>query len=100
LILAAWPLSAEEALAWGVVNKLCEAGKVREDTLEAARRIASHAPLSVRQAKQAIREGLQMDLSSAMRLEVEAYSRLVGTQNRREGLRAFNEKRQPKFKGR
>jgi 1,4-dihydroxy-2-naphthoyl-CoA synthase len=35
-----------------------------------------------------------------MRLEVEAYSRLVGTQNRREGLRAFNEKRQPKFKGR
>jgi len=100
LILAARPFSAEEALAWGVVNKLCEAGKVREDTLEAARRIASHAPLSVRQAKHAIRQGLQMDLASAMRLEVEAYSRLVGTEDRREGLRAFNEKRQPKFKGR
>ncbi len=62
LILAARPFSAEEALAWGVVNKLCEAGKVLEDTLEVAGRIASHAPLSVRQAKQAIRHGLQMDL--------------------------------------
>jgi len=100
LILAARPFSAEEALAWGVVNKLCEAGKVLEHTLEVAGRIASHAPLSVRQAKDAIRRGLQMDLPSAMRLEVEAYNRLVGTEDRREGLSAFNEKRKPKFKGR
>jgi len=100
LILAARPFSAEEALAWGVVNKLCEAGKVLEHTLEVAGRIASHAPLSVRQAKHAIRRGLQMDLPSAMRLEVETYNRLVGTEDRREGIRAFNEKRKPKFKGR
>jgi enoyl-CoA hydratase/carnithine racemase len=99
LILAARPFSAEEALAWGVVNKLCEPGKVLEDTLEMAGRIASLAPLSVRQAKNAIRQGLQMDLPSAMRLEVEGYNRLVGTEDRREGLRAFNEKRKPKFKG-
>ena len=100
LIFAARPFSAEEALAWGVVNELCEAGKVLEHTLEVAGRIASHAPLSVRQAKDAIRRGLQMDLPSAMRLEVEAYNRLAGTEDRREGLRAFNEKRKPKFKGR
>lgn len=100
LILAARPFSADEALAWGVVNKLCEAGKVLEDALEAAGRIASHAPLSVRQAKDAIRRGLQMDLPSAMELEIEAYNRLVGTEDRREGLRAFSEKRKPKFKGR
>ena len=100
LILAARPFSAEEALAWGVVNKLCEPGKVLEDTLDVAERIASLAPLSVRQAKHAIRQGLQTDLPSAMRLEVEAYNRLVGTEDRREGLRAFNEKRKPKFKGR
>src|SRR3989475_11622467 len=100
LILAARPFSAEEALAWGVVNELCEAGKVLEHTLDVAGRIASHAPLSVRQAKNAIRRGLQMDLPSAMRLEVEAYNRLVGTEDRREGLRSFNEKRKPKFKGR
>jgi len=100
LILAARPFSAEEALAWGVVNRLSEAGKVLEHTLEVAGRIASHAPLSVLQAKHAIRQGLQMDFPSAMRLEVEAYNRLVATEDRREGLRAFNEKRKPKFKGR
>jgi enoyl-CoA hydratase/carnithine racemase len=100
LIFTARPFSAEEALAWGVVNRLCEPGKVLEDTLDVAGRIASLAPLSVRQAKHAIRQGLQTDLPSAMRLEVEAYNRLVGTEDRREGLRAFNEKRKPNFKGR
>lgn len=100
LILAARPFSAEEALSWGVVNKLCEAGKVLDDTLEVAGRIASLAPLSVRQAKHAIRDGLHMELASAMRFEVQAYNRLVGTEDRREGLRAFNEKRKPNFKGR
>ena len=100
LILTARSFSAEEALAWGVVNKVCEVGKVLDETLEAANRIASLAPLSVRQAKGAIRDGLHRDLASAMQLEVEAYNRLVGTEDRGEGLRAFNEKRKPKFKGR
>jgi len=100
LILAARPFSAEEALAWGVVNRLCEPGKVVEEALRAADRVASLAPLAVRQAKHAIREGLHRDLASAMQLEIEAYNRLVGTDDRREGMRAFNEKRTPKFKGR
>ena len=100
LILTARPFSAEEALAWGVVNRVCEAGKVLDETLEAANRIASLAPLSVRQVKGAIRDGLHMDLASAMRLEVEAYNRLVGTEDRGEGLRAYSEKRKPTFKGR
>src|SRR5216683_7043516 len=100
LILAARPFSAEEAHAWGVVNKLCEAGKVIVDTLDAAERVASLAPLAVRQAKHAIRLGLHRDLASAMELEIEAYNRLVGTEDRKEGLRAFSEKRKPKFEGR
>ncbi|HKC53136.1 MAG TPA: enoyl-CoA hydratase-related protein [Burkholderiales bacterium] len=100
LILAARPFSAAEAHAWGLVNKLCEPDKLVPETLEAAARIASLVPLAVRQAKHAIRRGLQMDLPSAMKLEVEAYNRLVGTEDRKEGLRAFNEKRKPKFKGR
>ena len=100
LILAARPFSAEEALAWGVVNKLCAPGNVLEETLEVAGRIASHAPMSVRQARQSIRHGLQMDLASGMQFEIEAYNRLVRTEDRREGIRAFNEKRKPIFKGR
>src|SRR5262245_59775566 len=100
LILAARPFSAEEALAWGVVNSLCPPGRVVPEALESAGRIASLAPLAVRQAKRAMREGLHRDLASAMQIEIDAYNRLVGTEDRREGLRAFNEKRKPEFKGR
>jgi enoyl-CoA hydratase/carnithine racemase len=100
LILAARPFSAEEALAWGLVNRLCEPEKVVQEALLAAERIAGLAPLAVRLAKQAIRQGLHKDLDSAMKIEIEAYNRLVGTEDRREGLRAFNEKRKPKFEGR
>lgn len=100
LILAARPFSAEEALDWGVVNKLCEPDSLLEETLATARRIAGNAPLSVRQAKQAIGAGLQTDLRSGMKLELDAYNTLVGTEDRREGIRAFNEKRKPVFKGR
>src|SRR6266540_1899829 len=100
LILAARPFSAEEALAWGVVNGLCEPPSLLDATLEAAARIAANAPLAVREARRAIREGLGMDLASAMQLEIAAYNRLVATEDRKEGVRAFNEKRKPKFKGR
>jgi enoyl-CoA hydratase/carnithine racemase len=100
LILAAKPFSAEEALAWGVVNRLCEPARLLDETLEAASRIASNAPLSVAQARRAIRDGLQTALASGLKLELEAYNRLVGTEDRREGIRAFNEKRKPKFTGR
>jgi enoyl-CoA hydratase/carnithine racemase len=100
LILAARPFSAEEALAWGVVNRLCEPGRVVPEALEAAARIAALAPLAVRQAKHAMRAGIHRDLASAMEIEIEAYGRLVGTEDRREGLRAFNDKRKPNFKGR
>lgn len=100
LILAARPFSAEEALAWGVVNRLCAPDRVLPEALEAADRIASLAPIAVRQAKHAMRAGLHRDLASAMELEIDAYDRLVATDDRREGLRAFNEKRKPKFEGR
>jgi enoyl-CoA hydratase len=100
LILAARPFTAEEGLAWGLINGLCEPAKLLEETLATAARIAANAPLSVRQAKHAIAAGMQTDLRSGLALEIEAYNRLVGTEDRREGIRAFNEKRAPKFKGR
>lgn len=99
LILTATPFSADEALNWGVVNRLFESGEVLEKTLEAARRIAANAPLSVRQAKHSIHYGLQMDLRSGMMFELEAYQRMVTSEDRGEGILAFNEKRKPVFKG-
>jgi enoyl-CoA hydratase/carnithine racemase len=82
------------------VNKVCEPGKTLADALETAKQIAENAPIAVRQAKKSIHYGLQMDLLTGYRYEIEAYNRLVDTEDRREGVRAFNEKRKPAFKGR
>ena len=94
------PFTAQEAHDWGMVNRLCAPGRVVEEALETGRRIADNAPISVRQAKHAIHFGLQMDLASGMMFEIEAYNRMVPTEDRREGVRAFNEKRKPNFQGR
>ena len=100
IILTARPFDAEEAQRWGLVNRLCEPGEVVAAALDTAAVIARNAPLAVRQAKKSMRYGTQMDIASAYRFEVEAYNRLVDTEDRREGIRAFNEKRAPDFKGR
>jgi enoyl-CoA hydratase/carnithine racemase len=71
-----------------------------KDALEAAATIAANAPMSTRQIKQSIGCGLNIDLASGMTFEIEAYNRLVSTEDRREGIRAFNEKRKPVYNGR
>ncbi len=100
IILTGRPFTAVEACDWGMVNRLCAPGKLVEEALETARRIADNAPISVRQAKHAIHFGMQMDLASGMMLEIEAYNRMVPTADRREGIASFNEKRKPRFQGR
>lgn len=99
LIFSASPFTAAEAAAWGMVNRLCEPHELMPEALAVAGRIARNAPLSVRQAKKSIHQGLQMDLRSGLVLEIEAYNRLVPTADRREGVLAFNEKRRPRFTG-
>jgi len=99
LILTARPFSAQEGLDWGLVNRICEPEKLLEEALATAQAIAANAPLAVRQAKKSIHYGLAMDLLSGYRFEIETYNRLVDTADRREGVRAFNEKRKPRFEG-
>jgi enoyl-CoA hydratase len=100
IILTGRPFSARDSFDWGMVNRLCAPDRLLDETMETARRIADNAPISVRQAKHSIHYGLQMDLASAMMFEVEAYNRMVPTEDRREGIASFNEKRKPRFKGR
>jgi enoyl-CoA hydratase len=100
IILTGLPFTAEEAHAWGFVNRVVEPSKLLETALATATRIAANAPIAVRQAKQSIHRGMQMSLWDGLAFEIEAYNRTPSTEDRREGLRAFNERRKPSFIGR
>jgi len=97
LILSAEAFDAQQGYEWGIVNRVCD--NVLEEALSTAEKISANAPLAVRQAKKSIHYGLQMDLATGYRFEIEAYNQLVGTEDRKEGVRAFNEKRKAKFQG-
>ena len=100
LLLSGKPWSADDALRWGMVNRVCEPGILVDEAVAAAATIAANAPISIRQAKRAMHHGLSLSLADGMLFEIEAYNRMVPTEDRREGVAAFNEKRKPVFKGR
>ena len=74
--------------------------RLMSEVLAVARRIADNAPVSVRQAKKAIDRSTDLDRASGYAFELEAYYRTVVTEDRQEGINAFNEKRKPRYKGR
>jgi enoyl-CoA hydratase len=100
LILTGMPFTAAQARDWGLVNEVFPLSDLMREALATASRIARNAPISVRQAKLSIHRGLQSSLRDGLALEIEAYNRMVPTEDRREGVLAFNEKRIPNFKGR
>jgi enoyl-CoA hydratase/carnithine racemase len=101
IILSAAPFTAEEGHAWGLVNRLFDGAEaVKAGAIETARQIAANAPIAVRQAKSAVGRALDLDRASGYAFEIEAYNRCIDTEDRHEGIRAFNERRRPSFKGR
>jgi enoyl-CoA hydratase/carnithine racemase len=100
LILTAEPFMAQQAYEWGMANQVCDDESLMDEALAAARKIAANAPIAVRQAKKSVGMATQTDLKTGYAFEVEAYNRMVSTEDRMEGVRAFNEKRKPDFKGR
>jgi enoyl-CoA hydratase/carnithine racemase len=100
LIFTGRRLPAAEAKAAGLVTHVVPKGQARSRALEIAGRIAANGPFAVRQAKKAIAYGLEADLDTGLVLSIEAYNATVVTEDRREGVRAFNEKRPPRFEGR
>ncbi|OKL36946.1 enoyl-CoA hydratase [Domibacillus mangrovi] len=99
LIFSAKRLTAEEAAAIGILEYAVPREKLLEKTLKIAESMVKNAPLALIQAKAAINNGVEVDLSTGLKIEELAYNTLISTEDRLEGLRAFAEKRSPQYKG-
>jgi enoyl-CoA hydratase len=100
ILLTGRPFTVQQAFEWGMINRICKPETLVAEALETAAIIAGNAPISTRQIKQSVNMGLNTDLQTGMMFEIEAYNRMVPTDDRREGILAFNEKRKPVYKGR
>lgn len=99
LTLTGTVFNASEALDWGLVNSVLPLADVLPRARKTAAAIAGNAPLSTQAIRQSIRSGADIDLDGAMEVELNAYKQLITTQDRIEGISAFNEKRPPRFEG-
>ncbi|HEY40424.1 MAG TPA: hypothetical protein G4O18_01020 [Dehalococcoidia bacterium] len=93
-------LTAEEAYNVGLVNKVVEREALVSEAETMATDLAGKAPIALRYAKEAVNKGLDVTLEQGLRLEADLYFLLHTTDDRTEGIRAFQEKRSPDFKGR
>jgi enoyl-CoA hydratase/carnithine racemase len=100
LLLTARPISAERALAIGLVNEIVPAERLLARALECADAIAANAPLAVRETRRGVREILHLSLAEAYRRQEEIGRPLRKTEDAREAQRAFVEKRTPVWRGR
>lgn len=98
LILTGDPISAQEAKTLGLVSEVVPAEDLLRQAQGLARKIASKGQVSVRAALRAIRGGAELDLRDGLVSEARLFGMLCDTEDRKEGLTAFLEKRQPRFK--
>ncbi|AXO98549.1 MULTISPECIES: enoyl-CoA hydratase [Bacillus] len=92
-------ISAQEAKEYGLVEFVVPPHLLEEKAIEIAEKIASNGPIAVRLAKEAISNGIQVDLHTGLQMEKQAYEGVIHTKDRLEGLQAFKEKRTPMYKG-
>ncbi len=100
LILTSDLVDADTALRYGIVSRVLPQTELRPVALALAQRIAEQPPLAVRFAKRAINRGMQTDLDSGLEYERYAAAMIIDSEDRKEGMRAFVEKREPVFTGR
>ena len=99
IMLTGRAFTAAEALDWGIANHCCDHDALYDTTLKITEDMCRVAPVSARQIKKSINVAVQTDLATGFAYEIEAYNRTVPTQDRHEGVAAFNEKREPQFTG-
>lgn len=91
---------AQTAERWGLVNKVARKGRWLEEAVELARLVAERPPLAVRLAKQAVLAAQETSLEEGLKAERRLFDEAMATEDRIEGMNAFLEKREPRFKGR
>lgn len=99
LVFSGRQVGAEEAREMGLVCRVFPADEFTDKVAEVAEEIASNGPLAVRTAKRVMREGSEMTLDEGNALERGSFGELFGTDDRREGMEAFVERREANFKG-
>ncbi len=100
LILTGRHLTAQEAYAWGLVNRVVPQERYLEEALTLAREVASKAPIAARLAKEAVLRSMDTPLEVGLEYERRLWALVFATEDRQEGVRAFLEKRTPVFRGR
>lgn len=100
IILSASNIDAVTAEKIGLTNRTVPADKLMEETMALASKIASNAPLAVRWANSAIKRGLETDIETGILIEADLFGMCFATQDQKEGMKAFLERRKPEFEGR
>lgn len=100
LVLTGDPISAETALAWGLVSAVVPGDQLAETARALAERVLARGPLAVRLAKLALNASARVDLDSGLLVETLAQAICFESDDKAEGTAAFLEKRRPTFKGR
>jgi enoyl-CoA hydratase len=100
LILTGSTISAVDALAIGLVNRVVPAAHLMTAARALAQELAAKPPIAIRYAMDAINSGLQMPFAEACELEASLFGMVTATEDMKEGTKAFLEKRKPEFRGR
>lgn len=99
LIFLSKKLNSTEAFNIGLITESVEEGKASTRANEIASAIAEKGPIAVRMAKKAINDGMQVDITNSLKVEKQCYAQVIKTNDRKEGLKAFIEKRKPQYNG-
>jgi enoyl-CoA hydratase len=100
MVLTGRPITAQEAYAAGLVSRVVPAEVCLDEAKALAREIASQPPIAVRMAKEAVLQAFETPLADGVLFERRCFHLLFGTEDAREGIRAFLEKRPPRWTGR
>ncbi|UOQ92451.1 enoyl-CoA hydratase-related protein [Halobacillus shinanisalinarum] len=92
-------MNAQEALQYGVINRVVAPELVEEETMRLASQIVEQAPVAIRLIKEAVHEAVDAPLIDGLKLERKNFYLAFASQDQKEGMRAFTEKRNPSFKG-